>query len=265
MSDTTCYTIISRDAAMLRWCVQNARERAGMPHEWLVVHWLNQDQTEEQTRAVIECCEQLQVRRVPFEASHREQHVSKTDWFLYNLYHGWNLGYEESHSSWVARLGSDQFFSWGWLAQLHEGARLQGPEALYHCWTVESPQAKKSRHEIANFGIDCASFDPVRFDVYAQCMAETYRDTTTMTGSESCLLFTHPTRGLQARPDGCTWLQTRRLWEQFGPLPDQINQEQVTGDVAYIDTLSDAGMGSYVVPRSITYHLVRGESREVQA
>ena len=73
----------------------------------------------------------------------------------------------------------------------------------------------------------------------------------------------HPKRGLPHRADGCSWLQTKALWEEFGPMSGKINDEGVTGDVSFMDALHDGGVPAYLVPISATFHLVAGESREM--
>lgn len=265
--EITCYTLISRDVELLTWCVQNARERAGLAHEWLVVHWINHDQPEEEVEAVIRCCQRLRVRRKDFLASSPKDHPNRTAWFLHNLYRGWNIGYEYADAPWVARLGSDQFFSWGWLALLRKASMIRSlpfgqSMGAFHCWTIESPVAKRSRHEVLDLGSTYQEFKVAAFDERVAALARAYP---LLQGpGQYKLHYRHPYRGLQNRPDGCTWLQPRQLWEDYGLLPDTINDEGVTGDVSYFDRINDAGVASWLVPHSVTYHLVRGESREVQ-
>jgi hypothetical protein len=261
MKETTCYTIISRDVPLLEWCLTNARERAGIDHQWLVVLWVNDEREAQSVRG---WCRTHSVRFVEHLATLEEDYTTRTDWFLYNLYACWNKGYEEAHTPWVARLGSDQFFSQDWLKNLHLAADKYGEDALYHCNTVESMVAQGSRHEVRDWGVTYATFKERPFDRYAQDLAQRYAAQKALPAKDCNLYFRHPARGIQLRPDGCTWLQKKSLWDQFGPLEDRVNQEWVTGDVDYMDRLDDAGVPGYLVPTSTTYHLVRGESREIQ-
>lgn len=258
MEDVTAYTIIGRDTNLLRWCIENARARAGIPHRWLVVGWDMEDGPQR-------WCEQEGIEVANWVGYPQADFPGKTEWFLKNLYKAFNKGYELAKTPWVARMGSDQLFSQNWLANLMKAADKFGERAIYHCWTVESPIAKNSRHEIRPWGTTWAEMDVKRFDQYAADLAHRYSGEKALRTADCNLRYRHPHRGLQLRPDGCTWLQLRSLWEEFGPLDDVVNAEGVTGDVAYMDRLYDAGVKGFLVPPSVTYHLVRGESREVQA
>lgn len=260
----TCATIIGHDLDLLRFCVENARARAGLPHQWLVINWIPADRPE--AAAPIETwCRQEGVSYFPYQGEPRpDDPGASTGWFLRQLYACWNLGYSKADTKWVARMGSDQFFSHNWLANLMKAADKFGDRAVYHCWTVESPVAKNSRHEIRPWGSEWDKLDIKRFDQYANDLAHRYSGEKALRVGDCNLHYRHPHRGLQLRPDGCTWLQLKTLWEEFGPLDDVVNYEGVTGDVAYMDRLYDAGVKGFLVPPSTTYHFVRGESREVQ-
>jgi len=60
------------------------------------------------------------------------------------------------------------------------------------------------------------------------------------------------------RTDGCSWLQEKRLWQKYGPMPTLTRG--VTGDVIIHDRYQRAGVPNYLVGDCITYHFVRGES-----
>lgn len=267
MSDpqVTVYTVLSKDVELLRWCIGNARERAGVDAEYLLVHWVNADLSDSQLDNVERTAAELGMRLVVHSATRPDQHPTSVDFFLKNLYRAWNLGYAHSHTKYVARLGSDQFFSKGWLAELMRASAMRDDNGTFHTWTVESPVAKHSRHEVRDFGSTWDTFDVSAFDFYAKALISQYSSRNLLAAHECRLFYNHPFRRMQCRPDGCTWLQTKDLWGRFGPLEDTINAEGVTGDVAYMDRLSDAKIPAYLVPPSVTYHLVRGESREQQA
>ncbi len=263
MADTTCYTLISRDSYLLRWCLLNARLRAGIDHDWLVVLWINPDEPEAPRAEIRAFCKAEGIRIAEFVATREKEHDSRTAWFLHSLYRAWNLGMEASETKWVARMGSDQFFSKGWLANLHRAAEKHGERATFHTWTVESPAAKHSRHDVQDWGTTWQTFNYPAFEQYASTLIEHYQDQITIPGDECKLMFRHPTRGLQQRADGATWLMTKALWEEFGPMSNVINAEGVTGDVSFMDALQDGGAPAYLVPISLTYHQCRGESRAI--
>lgn len=265
MADVTCYTIIGRDLGLLQWNVLNARKRAGMPHEWLVVNWVNPADDPACAAAIQAWCESESVRYVRYPGTREQDYPSRTAWFLHDLYASWNLGYAEAQTPWVARMGSDQFFARDWLKWLWTPVEHFGERAVYDVWTVESPLAVRSRHPIEDFGVSPQTFDTRRFDEYAATLQNRYSSRYLLKPSECRLYYQHPTRGLQVRTDGVTWLQTRALWEKHGPLPDAVSPEGIAPDVAYRDRLFDAGIPSYLVPPAVAWHAVRGESRDLQA
>jgi hypothetical protein len=284
-TDVTCYTIISRDVKLLDWCVTNARDRAGFDHKWVIVNWINESDGNghEKIHEWVKGQELLgyDIKYVPYRATEkrykkveqpdwpvdfgteRPTPVVDTGWFLENLYACWNLGYSEAKTKYVARMGSDQFFSDNWLRALVECERKH-PSGVYHCWTVESDLARSSRHETKQWGHTPDDFDAIRFDSYANSQIHRYNNELGIRGDMCGLYYRHPSRGSQKRPDGVTWLQEKRLWEEFGPLSDEVNGEGVTGDVSYMDKIYDSGVVGYLCPRSISYHLVQGESRDMQ-
>lgn len=257
MAEVTCYVIIGHDTNLLRWCIENARARAGIPHEWLVVGW-------DIAEGPKKWCKEQGIRLVDWPGYPLRDFTDKTTWFLKNLYKAWNMGYEAAETPWVARLGSDQFFSRGWLKNLMDSAEHCAERACYHCWTVESLIAKRSRHDIQDWGSTWQEFDVVRFEQYASERAWRWQHQLVIPGEESGLFYHHPFRGPQQRCDGVTWLQTRKLWEEFQPMKDHINEEGVSGDVDWHDRMSDAGVRQYLVPSVTAWHMVRGESREIQ-
>ena len=266
MESVTCYTVIGDNLRLLQWCISNARARAGVPHEWLVVNWRTAGVSIERYEAVERWCATESVRVFVHQAEEQPQEAAlRTRWFLNHLYASFNAGYEAARTKWVARLGSDQFFGHDWLKWLFAPVEHFGERATYHTWTVESPQAIRSRHPVMDFGTTPETFNEMQFDQYADHLIHKHSSRYLLKPSETRLYYRHPARGLQLRVDGVTWLQTKALWDEFGPLRDDINPEGVTGDVDYMDRLFDAGVPAYLVAPSVSFHLVRGESRDVQA
>lgn len=252
----TCYTIISRDVCLLDWCISNARERAGIDHKWLVVGW-------DATKEIIDYCRDNKIEFEPFSPYPREDFADQTSWFLKNLYACWNLGYAESDSEFIVRMGSDQAFSRNWLKHLVKGIDEKGDDAVIHTYSIESPVAKNSRHEIQDFGTSWSDFDYAKFDY--RCADIIHNAKSPFFYGQQCgLFYQHRSRGIQIRPDGVSWIQSKKLWEKFGPLNDTLNDEGVAGDVSFMDKLKDNGVKQYLSTRSISYHLVRGESRDIQ-
>ncbi len=257
MAEITCAVAIGHDTELLRWCLENARARAGIEHEWLVVGWDIADGPKQ-------WCEAEGIRLVDWPGYPLLDFPDKTAWFLKNLYKAFNAMYDLAQTKWVARMGSDTFFSKDWLARLMEAAEAKGDRSIFHTWTVESPLAKHSRHDVQDWGSTWQTFDLVRFEQYASERAWRWQNQLVIPGEESGLSYFHPTRGGQVRCDSVTWLQAKELWQELGPMPDAINEEGVSGDVAYMDKMMDAGIAQYLVPSVTAWHAVRGESRGVQ-
>ena len=58
-------------------------------------------------------------------------------------------------------------------------------------------------------------------------------------------------------------MMTKDLWREFSPMNDQVVLG-VAPDVQFMDRIYDAGVSGYLCRTASSYHLVRGESREVQ-
>jgi len=262
MSNITAAVLIGHDLALLRWCLENARARAGIDHDWLVVNWIPAERPE--AAGPIEAwCKQEGIKYHPYLGTPKPE-GNTTPWFLKNLYAGFNLCYEAAETPWVARMVSDTFYSKDWLKNLMIGAEVAGERSVLHCWTVESPIAKHSRHDVQDWGSTWQEFDFARFENYASERAWKWQHYPVIPAVECGLGYYHPTRGQQVRPDGASWAMAKAIWREFGPMEDMVNAEGVTGDVAIHDRMVDAGVGQYLVPASTCYHLCKGESRGVQ-
>ena len=266
----TAATMISTDIELLEWCVVNARKRAGVEHTWLVIGL-------ESPSEVGQWCLDNDCRFVNLEMEPNPDQDPAI--YLRNLYKGWNALYEYAETPWVARMGADQFFSQNWLRNLMECVPLKGERAVYHCYTVESETVSevreasrrknnephiwghvwRGRHDLQPWGDSWQEFKQGAFDSFANDLVWRFQHEKVITAEQSDLFFFHPTRGSQLRPDGASWLQTKALWEEFGPMPDTV-VEGVSGDVAYMDALYDAGVPGFLVPISATYHVGRGAS-----
>lgn len=260
--EITCYSIISRDVGLLRWCIENARMRAGINHKWLVIGW-------DATTEVLQYCIDERIDYYAYEAKPENEFNSRTDWFLYNLYNCWELGMNEADTELIVRMGSDQFFSENWLKNLYEAGRRDLFKGIYNVWTTEGLIAKNSRHIIKDFGDTWDQFRVNEFDIYANhwIYNNPYMEHKTypLVPAVDCgLSYNHPRRGFQMRPDGVSWLQSKEVWEKYGPFCKGYSPEGTAPDVYYIDTLNDNGVMSYLVPNSMSHHLCRGESRDIQ-
>jgi len=257
MSDVTAYTISSGGKIpLVEWCITNAFERAGYDHSWLVVGWGEDGE-------LADWCSHNGIAYSPVEVEEIPE-GGDTGAFLRNLYKCWNHAYEHAETKWVFRTGSDQAMSKSWLKNLMALPERYGERAVYHMTTIESPVAVHSRHDIRDWGTAWDEMDWQRFDAYANDLAHRFTNEPVVPGRYCDLWYNHPTLGQQRRPDGCSWLQTRELWAEFGPLSDSLQHGVITGDVSYMDALYDAGITGYLVRTASTYHLVRGSSREQQ-
>ena len=264
MADVTAYTIIKDDAELLDWCIINAHKRAGMEVDWLIILAGANKRTEGYCQKIQKKYPDMNLKYIIHPEKQPDTIPNKTERFLHNLYACWNMGYQHAETKWVVRMGSDQYFSRQWLFHLMAAAEKYGEKYTYHTNTVESPAAVRSRHPIHHFGTTWQEFDERRWDQYCNDVQTRYALQTIHTANEAGLWHNHPTRGQQLRPDGVTWLQTKELWQVYGPMHDGVNGEGVTGDVSYMDKLDDNGTPAVQVPCSLSYHLVRGESRDVQ-
>ncbi len=261
----TYYTIIGKDVEMLRGHVKNIKTHAGFDKlacdkEFIVIIYTNPKINSKITDELIDICTENNITYYLYK--------EPDDNFLTNLYNCWNLGYEYSSPGFVFRAGSDQVFNKDSFPTLYDIAMdvcIKNPKIILQAQTIEhSVRAMRnqiSRHLVANFGDHFDNLDLPAFEEY--CDTINYGVKKNLLNINECVsIWGHPTPfytslGYINRTEGCSWLMTRKDWENYGPLPPITNG--ITGDAYIIDKLQLAGYKDFLVRDCITYHFFQGE------
>ncbi len=261
----TYYTIIGRNSLLLDGHLSNINEHAGFARmdcdkEIIVVVYRNKSIPKKITNSILSICEKHNARPV----IHDEVHDS----FIHNLYACWNLGYQEAGDGFVFRAGSDQVFSKdAMIIMCSLGLETEGTKTILQAQTIENknylaPNGIKSRHFMEHFGDNFSNLDLDKFEEF--CSEINYNVPDKLLDIFQCMKhWSKPTvlktsLGNVHRTDGCSWLMTRKEWEEFGPLP--VIENGITGDVIIHDRLQQAGYKNLLTRDCVTYHFVRGES-----
>ena len=268
----TYYTIIGRDPKLIKDHLTNVTEYAGFnklecEKKLLVLVYRNPTIPQLVTNEIIEICTSFGAQVELYDEPVTE--------FITNLYACWNLGYELALDGLVFRGGSDQVFSKdSFIALYEEGKKAQKEKIILQANTIENAHRimemnARSRHMLMPLGNTFDEFDWKKFEAACTFINSDSRlkDKSLVSIEDALAIWNYPTferttLGILNRCDGCSWLMRKSDWEQFGPLP--VMESGITGDVVIHDRLQVNGYISYIVRDCITYHFVRGESKDIQ-
>ena len=261
----TYYTIIGRDPDLLQGHLENITNYAGFDKlscekKLLVIIYKNPSIDPATTDIIKETCRRYGAEYVIYEEPHSI--------FIENLYACWNLGYQHALDGFIFRGGSDQTFSKDSFVSLYESALAhKGEKIILQANTIENAERNlNSRHILAPLGNTFDDFSYENFEKVCEQINEKV-EKPLVSIYEALALWGKPTPlgtslGVVNRCDGCSWLMTKKDWEEHGPLP--VTENGITGDVVIHDRLQVNGYESYIVKDCITYHFVRGESKDIQ-
>jgi len=248
------YTIIGRDPKLFQGHVDNVLRNAGAPRDlWTfnVIVYHNDRIPQATTDEIVAICEEHDI-------NYHLHYEDPTKSFIQRLYDCWNLGYTLGKHPLVFRGGSDQTWypgSFDVILDCYNG--LPG-DAILQAQTIESMFSHPgSRHFCRDFGL---TYETYKEDEFIEFCKEIIKPGP-YTILEALEHWKKPTRMINGPPrtDGCSWLQPRKFWEKYGPMPTIIGG--VTGDVIVHDRYQAAGIPNYLVGDCITYHFVMGERR----
>jgi len=179
--------------------------------------------------------------------------------FLWNLYKGWNLGYEIGfrHADYVCPIATDHAYHYGWLSNLMKHAKSN---RIVNCKLIE-PGTLPTLHEVYNFGPTYDSdFNEVAF---SRVSAELF------SRGKGLLAVDESSYG--HRFDAMPFVISRDVWERFGPMsmnlvdgspdPDRIFVNGVTGDTDFFNRCKTGGVEIVKALDAISYHCGGLETR----
>ncbi len=255
-------TIIGRDPALFKFHADNVLRNAGLSREhwdFNVIIYHNESIPGSVTEEIVEFCKANDIQTHMLYEDPRKP-------FIMRLYDAWNLVQKVGERELTLRAGSDQTWYPGsfrniWKA-FEEYEAVNGPDVILQAQTVESLLAGQSRHFIRDFGISANTYSEKAFIEFCETIVEDG-----LFDIEAALgRWGHPTSFSSSikeghnRTDGCSWLQTKDLFKRFGPMP--YIRGNWTGDVIIHDNYERSGIPNFLVGNAITYHMVKGESRD---
>lgn len=253
MSGFDYCTIIGRDPLLWRWHVDNIIKNAGLSRDrWSfhVIIYRNEGIPATITDELVAICEANDIK-------YHFHYEDPSQPFIKRLYACWNKIYELGERDLVLRGGSDQAWYKDSFRNILDAFDASPFNCILQAQTVEAHGP--SRHIVREFGNSPSTFKEKEWEDFCK---EIIRDG--LFGPEGCLdIWGHPTITIDGRyrTEGCSWLQDKKLWKQYGPMPDTVMAGGITGDVWLNRRYQDEGISDFLVGDCITYHFVRGESK----
>lgn len=171
--------------------------------------------------------------------------------FLWNLYKGWNLGYEIGFkfAPYVCPIATDHSFHKNWLKNMLTHCR---ENRIVNCKLIE-PGVLPSLHTTRNFGPTIAGkFDQASFESFAESIAQDKIVFDDIKG------WFHQNQGVGGsyghRLDAMPFVVPFDVWQRFGPMQQTLNPYGTTGDTDFFDRCREGGVEIVKVLNAISYH-----------
>ncbi|MGH9992097.1 MAG: hypothetical protein ACREBU_00360 [Nitrososphaera sp.] len=232
--EVVLYCQVGKAVDMLDFSINQAIKNSGLPKEdfdIFMICWRTSD----------EAYDYLRKRNLKYV---NMEYDGDKD-FLWNLYKGWNLGYEVGfkHADYVCPIATDHAFYMDWLKNLFSWAN---PNRIVNCKLIE-PGTLPTLHTARNLGVTL----PGEFK------EEEFLE---LAGS----LFKHELVTDEAkyghRLDAMPFICPRDIWERFGPMATTL-VKKITGDTDFFNRCKKGGVEITKALDSISYHCGGFETR----
>lgn len=179
--------------------------------------------------------------------------------FLWNLYKGWNVGYEIGfkYADYVCPIATDHSFYKNWLANMMKHAK---PNRIVNCKLIE-PGTLPTLHTARNFGVTLpGQFNEQAFlDFAGELYAANYDKLAT------------DERAYGHRFDAMPFVCSKDVWNNYGPMscglshgspdPERVFVNSVTGDTHFFNICKSKGVEVVKALDAISYHCGGLETR----
>jgi hypothetical protein len=245
------YCQIGRSLDMAQFAIKRAIDNTGMPKEdfdIVFVCWKTSDE-------VYAWLKENNYKYVDME-------YDEGKGFLWNLYKGWNFGYEVGFqfADYVCPIATDHSFYPGWLANMMKHAQ---PNRIVNCKLIE-PGTLPTLHTARNFGVTLdGEFREQEFLDFAKNIHDSNKDVLAMDEGA----YGH-------RFDAMPFVCPKDVWERFGPMskvivngspdPERIFVNSVTGDTHFFNVCKANGVQVVKALDAISYHCGGLETRRGQ-
>jgi hypothetical protein len=172
--------------------------------------------------------------------------------FLWNLYRGWNAGYEIAYkyTDYICPIATDHYFHDNWLLNLYKNCK---PNRVVNCKLIE-PGTLPSLHTCRNFGTTTDDdFKRQEFLDFIEPLYIENKDKCAVSESE----YGH-------RFDAMPFVVAKDVWERFGPMnqilvpkspdPDGVFVTDITGDTDFFNRCKTGGVEVVKALDAISYH-----------
>ena len=167
--------------------------------------------------------------------------------FLWNLYKGWNFGYELGypHAEYVCPIATDHAFHKNWLKNLLKHGK---ENRIVNCKLIE-PGTLPTLHTVRNFGLTThEDFNENGFIEFCESIEKPNE-----------LIFDdsipNATGGKYGhRLDAMPFLLHKSVWDKFGPMLLTLDQYRITGDTNFFNRCKAGGVEITKSLDGISYH-----------
>ena len=235
------YCQIGQSVDMAKFSIKYAIERSGLPDEDVDIVFIC-------WKTSTEAYDWLKQNNFKFINMDIDP---ENDNFLYNLYGGWNLGYEIGflYADFVCPIATDHCFYDNWLKNLLKHGK---ENRIVNCKLIESG-VTESLHTIGRFGATIeGEFELDKFNALGKAIVNHYGDRLVMSKHEY-------ERGV--RLDAMPFLCPRDVWERFGPMNRGLDEFNITGDTNFFNRCEAGGVEITKALDAISYHFGGGEQR----
>lgn len=172
--------------------------------------------------------------------------------FLWNLYKGWNLGYEIGfqYADYVVPIATDHAYGPAWLCNLLKRAE---PNRIVNCKLIE-PGTQPTLHQTHNFGITTQKeFQHKAWKEFSDKWYDEHFDE-----------FITDEKAYGHRLDAMPMCIPKDVWQRFGPMsqipvngspdPDGVFVNGVTGDTDFMSRAKSGGVEFTKAIDALSYH-----------
>lgn len=257
-------TIIGRDPGIFSHHVKNVLDNSGLSRdlwEFNVIIYRNSKIKKSTTEEILDICGDNDINYEFYD----EVEGDDFETFLHNLYTCWNRCQTVGSTPLNVRAGSDQAFSDGAFRNMLEAWDYYQEEnghdnvILFHN-LIECKErcGKSSRHILKDFGSSWSAFDVAAFQAW--CDKNELPELVDFAKANELWGAPRNQPGLASndRADGASWIQSKRLFRQWGPMPPRYSGG-LTGDIGIMEKMRSGGVEFYIIGNSTTYHISQGE------
>lgn len=258
-------TIIGRNPHIYKKHIDNVLKNAGLPRSmwnFHVIIYKNETIPQNITEELVRISNDNDIGYEIFN----EQGGRKN--FLANLYHCWNHCQTVGDTPLNVRAGSDQAFNknaflnminaWDSFQDTFDNDKV----VLFHNLIENVKNSPRSRHILKDWGTNWDNFDEKSFQDWCDQNGVSSLADWDMSNKLWGAPRNKPGLLSNDRADGASWIQSKALFQEYGPMPPIYTSGRMagkTGDIGYMEKMRDAGIQFYIIGDSHTYHFAQGE------